>query len=204
MPYSLALSALNSDMERIWGKMRVVAAGATRILPGLAQFIRGIDGVNADRVCVDKALTQGNSIAVSPGGISEMFLSYPKPGISVNQEIAQLSNRKGFIRLSHKHGIPVIPCYVFGSSKLMKRMDFYGAEWLSRIFRASLTVIWGRWGLPVPFRVVGGLVYVVGRVIYPGRNVEEVRTFEGGSVVRRECDDGVLFINSAFASLNVF
>ena len=42
-----------------------------------------------------------------------------------------------------------------------------------RVLRASLCVIYGRLGLPVPFRV--GLTYVVGKAIYPRGTVEEVR-----------------------------
>ncbi|GMH94112.1 hypothetical protein TrVE_jg12606 [Triparma verrucosa] len=134
-------------------------------------LIRGIDGCSASRDSVAEVLKQGGSPAVSPGGISEMFQGYPKKGFSPNQEVALLRNRKGFIKLSHIHNVPTIPVYVFGSSKLMRRLDVPGLEVLSRVLRASLCVIYGRLGLPVPFRI--GLTYVVGKAIYPRGTVEE-------------------------------
>ena len=40
-----------------------------------------------------------------------------------------------------------MPVYHLGDSQLF---DFWGFKWLSRKLRASLGVIWGRWGLPLP------------------------------------------------------
>ena len=41
----------------------------------------------------------------------------------------------------------IMPVYHLGDSQLL---DFWGFKWLSRKLRASLGVVWGRWGLPLP------------------------------------------------------
>ena len=41
----------------------------------------------------------------------------------------------------------IMPVYHLGDSQLF---NFWGFKWLSRKLRASLGVIWGRWGLPLP------------------------------------------------------
>ena len=41
----------------------------------------------------------------------------------------------------------IMPVYHLGDSQLF---NFLGFKWLSRKLRASLGVIWGRWGLPLP------------------------------------------------------
>ena len=41
----------------------------------------------------------------------------------------------------------IMPVYHLGDSQLF---NFVGFKWLSRKLRASLGVIWGRWGLPLP------------------------------------------------------
>ena len=166
LPYGLAMAAISPEAEReAWGSFRVVAATATKLCPPLAYFIRNIGGVDASRTCVDAALLAGESVAVAPGGIGEMFVGYPKFGCSPNEEVALLSDRKGFIRLCIKHGIPAIPVYVFGASKSMKRLEIPGLELLSKMFRASLVVMFGRFGTPMPFPQK--LTYVMGTPIFP-------------------------------------
>jgi len=174
MPYPLALAAASPEAEHsAFGRFRVVAATATKILPGLATFIRSIDGVDASRASVDEAMAAGQSVAVAPGGIEEMFVGYPSSGWVKREEGALLSNRKGFLRLCAKHGVPAVPVFAFGASKMMRRLNVPGAEALSKLLRASVIVIYGRLGLPIPFRT--RLWYVMGDPIWPreGRDVEE-------------------------------
>ncbi|GMI06133.1 hypothetical protein TrRE_jg1859 [Triparma retinervis] len=110
MPYPLALAAASPEAERsAFGRFRVVAATATKVLPGLAAFIRSIDGVDASRASVDAAMAAGQSIAVAPGGIEEMFVGFPSRGWEKGEEGALLSSRRGFLKLCVKHGVPAVP-----------------------------------------------------------------------------------------------
>jgi len=77
-------------------------------------------------------------------------------------EVIKIRDRKGFVRIAVEHGVPIVPVYHFGNSKLL----LYGPkclEDLSRRMRMALGLIFGRWGLPVPFKVK--LHMVVGDVI---------------------------------------
>jgi hypothetical protein len=49
---------------------------------------------------------------------------------------------------------PKVPVYVFGNTKLFKRLELPAwVEALSVALRTSIVLFWGRWGLPVPFQV---------------------------------------------------
>lgn len=98
-----------------------------------------------------------------PGGIAEMFEGYPKPGTLPDEEYTLV--RKGFLRMAIRHGIPVVPIYCFGVTKMMKRLEVPMLDKLSRWLRASICIFFGVWGLPIPFRQ--RLSYVVGETIHP-------------------------------------
>jgi hypothetical protein len=108
-------------------------------------------------------LAEGSRIGIVPGGIAEMFECYPKPNTLPHEEYSIV--RKGFLRMAVKHGIPVIPIYVFGATKMFKRLQLPALERLSLLLRVSLVVFFGAWGLPIPFRQ--RLLYVMGQPIMP-------------------------------------
>lgn len=94
-----------------------------------------------------------------------MFVGYPKPGTHPNEEYAILKNRKGFIRMAAKHGIPIVPIYCFGATKMFRRLQISALERLSHALRVSVCVFYGMCGLPIPFRQ--RLLYVMGEPLYP-------------------------------------
>lgn len=119
---------------------------------------------DASRPAVDRALSLGSRIGLAPGGIAEMFEGYPKPNTHPDEEYMIV--RKGIFRMAIKHGVPIIPVYCFGNSKLLRRLELPSiVEKLSLLFRVSFVVFFGRWGLPIPFRQ--RLLYVMGQPILP-------------------------------------
>lgn len=120
---------------------------------------------DASRPSVDQALKEGSRIGLAPGGIAEMFEGYPKPGTHPNQEYIILNSRKGFVRMAVKHGVPLIPVYCFGSTKMFRRLELPALEHLSKLLRISICVFFGSWGLPMPFRQ--RLLYVMGSPLFP-------------------------------------
>jgi 2-acylglycerol O-acyltransferase 2 len=125
---------------------------------------------DASRSSVDKALSQGHRIGLSPGGIAEIFQGYPRPFTHPDEEYAILKPRKGFIRMAVKHGVPVVPVYCFGATKLLKRLQLPAFfERISNLLRISIVVFFGSWGLPVPFRQ--RLLYVMGEPLFPPSNM---------------------------------
>ena len=92
-----------------------------------------------------------------------MFEGYPKPGTLPDEEYALI--HKGFLRMAIRHGIPVVPIYCFGATKMMRRLEVPMLEKLSRLLRVSICIFYGVCGLPIPFRQ--RLSYVVGETIHP-------------------------------------
>ena len=90
-----------------------------------------------------------------------MFWGYPQPGCLHNEEYAVLLKRKGFVRYAIKYGADLVPTFVFGASKLYRRIVLpRWVEWLSNKFRLSIVLFYGRLGLPVPYEVP--LLYALG------------------------------------------
>jgi hypothetical protein len=98
---------------------------------------------------VDPATGQrktGVSVGLMVGGIAEMFM------IRRDHERIKLKDRKGFVRIALEHGVPILPVYMFGANQVL---DF-GPPWLQRLsrrMRASVGMIYGAWGLPIPRRL---------------------------------------------------
>jgi len=143
---------------------------------------------DASRGSVDNALAKGKRIGLVPGGIAEMFEGYPKPSTLPNEEYSIV--RRGFLRMAAKHGVPVLPIYCFGATKMFKRVQLPVLEKISLLIRVSICAFFGVWGLPIPFRQK--LSYVIGQPIFPP-NDPPANNAEMDTVVddmhRRFCDE---------------
>lgn len=84
-----------------------------------------------------------------------------------NREVILLRKRKGFVRVALATGTTIVPIFVFGQSQLLRLFNFAGPgsylEKASRYIRSSLIFFYGRYGLPIPFRVP--LLFAIGRPI---------------------------------------
>jgi len=147
--------------------LRTVVASQTAILPIIRTILSWINSVDAGHKNVDAALRGGDSLAIAPGGISEIFAGFPSAGYEKNDEAVLLKNRRGFIRMAARHRVPVLPVYVFGASGNFRRVGLPGIfEKLSKLLRISIVLFFGRLGLPIA--IVGrGLHYVIGNPIMP-------------------------------------
>ncbi|KAL9181130.1 hypothetical protein ACHAXT_009935 [Thalassiosira profunda] len=178
-PFGLAFSCLpQRGYEHTWGLFRPVVATATRLFPLVRTFIAWMGGVDASRSAVSAALSQQTNprtpyprrVGISPGGIAEMFETYPKPGFHPNDEAALLKHRDGMFKLALKHDVPIVPVYCFGATKMFKRLQLpHFIETLSRALQISLCILFGKLGLPIPFRQ--RMVYVIGKTIWPSGNL---------------------------------
>jgi 1-acyl-sn-glycerol-3-phosphate acyltransferase len=170
-PFSLALAAVSEMSEQAFGKFRAVVASATQMIPFVRDVLIWLRAVDASRLSVDQALSEGSRIGIAPGGISEMYEGYPKPGAHPDDEYAII--RKGIVRLAIKHNVPIIPVYCFGSTKLLHRLQLPSiVEQISLLLRASFVIFFGQWGLPIPFRQK--LLYVLGQPIFPPQNIGDL------------------------------
>jgi 1-acyl-sn-glycerol-3-phosphate acyltransferase len=141
---------------------------------------------DASRPAVNLALSQGDRIGIVPGGISEIFEGYPKRGCRPDEEYSIV--RKGFLQLAFQHGIPIVPVYCFGATKMFHRLNLPALERLSSLIRASIVVFFGVWGLPIPFRQK--LLYVMGNPITPPPAGGDTREQEAVDDMHRQfCDE---------------
>ena len=94
-------------------------------------------------------------IGISTGGVAEVF----EANSPTNKEIIILKNRKGIIKLAFRTGADIVPCYLFGNTKLFSMWTGGSLSWHTRLANISrsigfaLIVFWGRFGLPIPYRV---------------------------------------------------
>jgi hypothetical protein len=147
IPIPLGFAAIPKLAIDVFGEIRPVVASATRFVPGFRTMLEWVGCIDANRSSVEKALSKGHRIGVSPGGIAEMFEGYPKPDRHPNDECAILKNRKGFVRMALKNEIPLVPVYCFGGAKLFRRLQLpMVVEKLSNFLRISIVVVFGKFG----------------------------------------------------------
>lgn len=171
-PFSLAFGVLPDAMRDIFGTVRPVVATATKFLFFVNDILQWLGAVDASKQAIEEVITNDKSssnIGIIPGGIAEIFEGYPKEGVHKDEEIAIV--RKGFLNLAVKYGLPVLPVYCFGSSRLMRRLDFPLLEKISLMIRASLCIFYGVFGLPIPFP--SKLLYVIGKPIRPDESLRK-------------------------------
>jgi hypothetical protein len=85
-----------------------------------------------------------SSVVVYIGGMAELFLSHH------NVEHLYIKKRKGFIKLAMQTGADVIPLYFFGNTSTLDIVRNRFLQEMSRRLGISITLMWGRWGLPIP------------------------------------------------------
>eukprot|EP00752_Nemacystus_decipiens_P007620 g6810.t1 len=148
-PFGVALASLGRANGAVFNAAKPVCASVILRTPIVGHIVRLIGAVGASRATMDGALREGHSLSLAPGGIGEMFLDG-----EAGKELALIKGHKGFVRAAMAHGVPLVPVYVFGNSKTFKRLPLPAIlESWSRVLKASLVLFWGRWGLPVPFKV---------------------------------------------------
>lgn len=124
-------------------KVPTAAASVLKVFPILKDVL-GIFGViPADGRTLTKRLARG-SFCLYVGGMAELFRS------SNQKEAVFLKQRKGFIKLALRQGADVIPVYLFGNTTVLSALTAGPLAALSRKLGVSVTLFWGRFGLPLP------------------------------------------------------
>lgn len=157
-PYGCVLTIL---FYRIFIRRPILgcAASVTFFIPIARTFYNAIGIFPATREEITNALQQDDIVGVCPGGVAEIFQ------LSHDREVVNLKNRKGLIRIALCTGASIVPCYVFGNTSMYHSIpDRYGMlSKVSRALRSAITVFWGRYLLPIAFRVP--VLTVLGRPI---------------------------------------
>jgi len=118
------------------------------MLPLWRDIYLAVGYVDAGYTTAIRALNNGYSVVVLPGGEQEMILSTPGENRIV------LEGRKGFIRLALENGAWLVPVYSFGAVDTYAQANFAKGlnRWLSKTFRIVLPILVGRWNTTYPFR----------------------------------------------------
>jgi len=132
-----------------------LAASAALAIPGFRQVLGSLGVVDASRSTARKALESfPYTIGISTGGVAEVFET------NVGDECILLKERVGLVKLAIRTGADLVPCYLFGNTKLLHCWSGEGLpggrkflEKVSRKLGFALIFFYGRWGLPIPFRV---------------------------------------------------
>jgi 1-acyl-sn-glycerol-3-phosphate acyltransferase len=151
-PYGNILAML------VWPAMvghnfRGLASSAALRPPIFKQVLRSIGVIDASRHVARKALENGESLGISTGGVAEVFET------NEADECILLKERVGLIKLAIRSGADLVPCYLFGNTKLLRCWAGEGIpygrsvlEKLSRKLGFALILVHGRFFLPIPFR----------------------------------------------------
>ena len=135
--------------------MRPVVADIALRAPVFRHLLGWVGAIGASKPSMSRALQEGNSLMLIPGGVAEMFYSTP------GKETILLRGRKGFVRLALETGTDLVPVYCFGNTRTLTLAPFIRLfETLARRLQFALVMFYGRWGLPVPHKVP--LLYAVG------------------------------------------
>lgn len=86
-------------------------------LPLFSEALMLVNGRRVDKQIVENLLHKGKSIALQPGGVREQMLTTDK------QEQAFFPANLGFIRMALRHGMDILPVYIFNENQMFRRMD---------------------------------------------------------------------------------
>jgi hypothetical protein len=103
-----------------------------------------VNGRKVDKAIVENMLQKGKSIALQPGGIKEQIASRS------DQEQAVFPPNLGFIRMSLKYGMDILPVYVFNENQMFTRIPGldWAAELMNRMTGFGMPFVQGKFGLP--------------------------------------------------------
>ena len=163
---------------------RGLAASSALRPPIFKQILRSIGVIDASRLIARRTLENGESLGISTGGVAEVFET------NEDDECILLKERIGLIKLAIRTGSDLVPCYLFGNTKVLGCWAGEGIpngrrvlEWISRKVGFALIIIHGRFGLPIPRRVP--IMSVVGKPI-PTHHIkcenptkEQIETVQG-------------------------
>jgi hypothetical protein len=144
----------------------LVVASALMVIPFFRDFLLSYGIVDASRDNFESWLQRRHTVAVYVGGAHEALYATP------SADILDLKRKTGFMKLSMKHGVPVVPCYTFNEVNHYRQipyptlLKFPLLSWV-RTFVHSST------GLCLPLLVSfvpspqSGVVTVVGQPLQP-------------------------------------
>lgn len=152
-PYGNVL-AMQSWRARFGFPFRGLASSQALRAPIFKQILRCVGTIDASKHIARKAIEEDGAIGISTGGVAEVFET------NGADECILLKERIGLIKLAIRTGAELVPCYLFGNTKLLdcwsgEGLPFNGKSYIEKISRKAgfaMIVIYGRFGLAIPYR----------------------------------------------------
>ncbi len=160
-----------------------IASDAVFRTPMFKQMLEWIGCISASRENVSAVLRGGGVVGISTGGVAEVFETDADQDDGEGDECVVLMERKGLVKLAIINGADIVPCYLFGNSKLLSLFTggaFKGVlTWISRKIKFATILFWGRLFLPVPYRqpILGVLAKPIPTVKNPDPSKEEIEKY---------------------------
>jgi len=164
-----ALLALLSFPRTSKRYVRGLAATALLNFPFIGHLLKKCGVIDASRSSVQKHLSSFApppldsspksitiDVGISSGGIAEIYETKTWWKDNSHSECIILRRRGGIAKLALETGSYLVPSYHFNNLNgcLSVWYDRFGVlETVSRFLRVSIVFFWGRFGLPVPYRV---------------------------------------------------
>lgn len=140
---------LSTVFPKSYLNFRTLAASVLFHIPVVREFCLWTGCVNAARTVAERALDNGRSIVVLPGGEREQLATVE------GRESVYLEKRKGFVKLALRKGALLVPMYVFGTvdHHHVSRRFFALRQWLMINTGVCIMFQTGMWWSNCPFPV---------------------------------------------------
>lgn len=136
------MAVLGHPHGREWFAM--VAPALFRI-PVVSEALMLVNGRRVGKDIVENICERGGCIAIQPGGIREQMATRH------DQEQAIFPPNLGFVRLAIRHGMDLLPIYIFNENQMFKRMEGFDKT-TEMVYEGSgfgLPFITAKGGLPM-------------------------------------------------------
>jgi 1-acyl-sn-glycerol-3-phosphate acyltransferase len=131
---------------------KLCGLGATVLfkIPVVREMFFKLGYIDARRAVASKALEEGQSLYLVPGGEEESMLT------TNGKDIVVLKNRQGFVRLALSYGVSLVPVFAVGTTDAYKTYPNVLAQpraFLQKKFGIALPIFHGRWFTPLAYPV---------------------------------------------------
>ena len=114
-------------------------------LPGMRELLMLFDARSVSSRVTEELLASGKTVGIQPGGVPEQLRTDHR------REVAVFPPRLGFIRLAMRHGVPLLPAYIFGENQAYTTFGAAGRAVSRLVFQVTgfpFVPVLGKWGLP--------------------------------------------------------
>ena len=157
--FGMFLFRLDPDLATF--KVRTAGASLLFFIPVVRELLMLLGARDAAKSTLRRALDQGYSVAINPGG------NYEMASTSHDNEVIYCQSGLGFVKLAMAAGKPLLPMYCFGENQCYHTYSFglQFRRWVAQRLRVGFPIFTDRFGLlygpPLPTHCT----LVVGRAI---------------------------------------